>query len=102
MTEAKKTDKLVAPLVASHYRKMGIIPGWSSERFMKLCALANRTPEELGAFAALEPRETRRFLERGMFSPVASLHFAVIDAVLREARFGEPYVPIVPLDMIDL
>ena len=80
---------------------MGVIPGWSNQRFLKLCSLINRTPEELGAFAGLEPAETRRFMARDLFPPPVTLHFVLIDAVMREVLFGEPFVLPVPLDLLD-
>ena len=99
---AKQTDDdLIAPLVLSRYRQIGVIPGWSRDRFIKLCALANRMPEEIGAMAGLTPTETRTAMQRGKFSPPVSLHFVLIDSVLRERNFGEPWVPVMPLDLLE-
>jgi hypothetical protein len=90
---------MVAPLIFSRYRQAGIIPGWGVERVRKLAHLSNRTVEELGAMAGLMPSETRTAMKRGLFSPPVSLHFAMIDAALRSAKFGEPSEPIVPLEI---
>lgn len=98
---ASKDDGLIAPRVLSHYRQMGIIPGWNRERFIKLCAIAQRVPEEIGAMAGLMPSQTRAYMERDLFPPPVSLHFALIGAVVRERKFGEPWIPIVPLDLIE-
>jgi len=94
-------DDLIAPRVLSHYRQMQIIPGWSKERFIKLCHLANRTPEEIGAMAALQPAQTRNYMQSERFPPPISLHFAVLDAVIRERNFGEPWAPIIPMNMLE-
>jgi hypothetical protein len=94
-------DDLIAPRVLSRYRQIGVIPGWSDERLVKLCHLANRLPEEIGAMAGLTPIQTRRFLEAKRFPPSVSLHFAVIDAVFRERNFGEPFEPLIPLDWLE-
>jgi hypothetical protein len=95
-------DTLIAPRVFSHYRQMGVMPGWSAERFIKLCHLANRTPEEVGAFAALMPAETRYWMRRGHFTPPVSLHFAAIESTLRSANYGDPIEPVVPLDFLHI
>jgi hypothetical protein len=100
MGEDLKTDKLITPKLASRYRRIGVIPGWTREQFTRLCALMNRSPEEVGAFAGLSPRETRDAMTRGRFSPPASLHFAIFYASLRAVKYGEPEPePIVPLDL---
>src|ERR1700744_3359688 len=101
MSRAQKDDDLIAPLVMSRYRQMGVIPGWNRDRFIKLCALANRVPEEIGVFAGIKPVETRKYMENDLFPPVVSLHLAAIDASLRERNFGEPMVAIMPLDLLD-
>ena len=105
MQPGRKTDalrdKLVAPLVMSHYRKMGVIPGWDASRFNKLCMLANRAQEEMGAFAGLEPEQTRAYVSRNKFPPPVSIHLAIFDATLREVRYGEPMPIIVPLDFLN-
>lgn len=93
-------DPLIAPRVFSHYRQMGVMPGWTVDRFIRLCHLANRTPEEIGAFAALLPAETRGWLRRGHFTPPISLHFAAIEAALRAANYGDPVEPVVPLNVL--
>jgi hypothetical protein len=93
-------DGLIAPRVLSRYRQMGVIPGWSKDRFLRLCGLANRAPEEIGVMAGLTPGQTRAAMERGVFTPPVSLHFAMIDAVFRERNFGEPGQAIVPLDLL--
>lgn len=95
-------DDFVAVQVFSRYRQMGVIPGWSRERLLKLSELANRTPEEIGAMAGLKPTETRSALERGKFTPAASLIFAMIDSSVKEVKFGEPSVPLIPLDLLIL
>lgn len=96
----KPLDELIAPLVFSRYRQAGIIPGWKSDRLIKLAHLANRTPEELGAMAALTPGETRRMMKTGIFSPPVSLHFALIEHAVKSARFGEPGEAPMPLDLL--
>ena len=93
-------DELIAPRVMSRYRQMGVFPGWDRLRLFQLAHLANRTPEELGAMAGLQPNETRRCLRKNRFSPPVSLHFVAIEAAIREVRFGEPVEPILPLDLL--
>jgi len=93
-------DDLIAARVFSHYRQIGVIPGWDRERFIRLCSLANRTAEEIGAMAGMLPFKTRTALEKGRFSPAESLHFATIEAVIKERNFGEPWEPLMPLDLI--
>lgn len=93
-------DTLIAPRVFSHYRQMGVMPGWKVDRFIRLCHLANRTAEEVGAFAALTPAETRFWMKRGRFSPAVSLHFAAIESALRAAHYGDPVEPLIPLNFL--
>lgn len=93
-------DALIAPRVYSRYRQMGVMPGWSVDRFIRLCHLANRTPEEVGAFAALMPAQTRHWMRQKRFAPPLSLHFAVIEATLRAVYYGDPVEPLVPLHFL--
>lgn len=101
MSQTHKDDDLIAPRVFSRYRQMGIIPGWPTSRLTELCHLANRTPEEIGAFAGLAAHETRRYMARGSFPPPVSLHFAAIEASIKEAHYGDPVEPVIPLDLLE-
>ena len=94
-------DDLIAPRVLSHYRQMLVMPGWTASRFIQLCHLANRTPEEIGAMAALQPSQTRMYMGSERFPAPVSLHFAVLDAVLKERNFGEPWAPIIPMNLLE-
>ena len=94
-------DDLIAHRVLSHYRQIGAMPGWNRERVKNLCSLANRTLEEVGAMAGLTPTESRAFYRRDQFTVSASIHFAIIESTLKEVRFGEPALPVVPMQLFE-
>lgn len=94
-------DDLIAPRVLSHYRQLGIMPGWNRDQVKQLCHLANRTLEELGAMAGLTPSESRAFYRRDRFTVPVSIHFAIIRSTLLEVKFGEPALPIVPMHLFE-
>jgi len=58
-------------------------------------------PEEIGAMAGLTPARTRTCMEQNLFPPPVSLHLAVFDAVIREAKYGEPWEPVVPMNLLE-
>jgi hypothetical protein len=93
-------DQLIAPVVMSRYRQMGVMKGWGRREMVELAALARRTPEEIGVFATLSPGETRQCLKKDHFSPAVTLHLMAFRQVIREVKFNEPSVPLVPLDLI--
>lgn len=97
----QEDDDLITPLVLSRYRQLGVIPGWETGRFLKLCGLANRTPEEVGAMAGLMPFQTRNAMAEGRFKPPVSLHFVMIEKAFLEQNFSEPWEAVVPMDLLD-
>lgn len=97
---AQPDDGLIGPLIRSHYRQAGVIPGWTDKQLIALAALSNRTVEEIGAMAGLSPAQTREQMKRGRFSTPVSIHFLVIDKVLKQVRFGEPWMPVVPIELL--
>jgi hypothetical protein len=98
---AAPDDGLIAHRVLSHYRQIGARPGWNREKVKNLCSLANRTLEEVGAMAGLTPCETRQAYQRDRFTVPVSIHFAIIESALKEIRFGEPAMPVVPMHLFE-
>lgn len=57
--------------------------GWTAEHYLRLCQLTHLTPRELSALVCVPWCVTDRILRsRRRFSPVASLHFAIIESVV--------------------
>jgi len=87
-------------LVKIHYRKIGVNPGWTREKFLDLCRILSWTPYELGAICAASKADVNHWLKKGRVSATASLHMAMIKAVYIEVKIGQPTKPLMPVHLL--
>lgn len=74
-------------LINDHYERMGCF-NWDRTRFLRLCAAAGWTPDELGARVGITKQQVERALERSTFDKPVGILLAQHERFIRHLLTG--------------
>lgn len=113
-THNPKLDQPTVDRILAHYTKLKLCPGWTKEKFYRLCNLLSCTPRELtaicGVIKVTHPHKKPKaglawglmtlWLKRNNIPPYVALTLASIENAYLEAACGLKHEPTIPANLI--